>query len=471
MDRGHVGRIKLNLEGVLYSYYRMKKFVAVLLVVAVAFSSLFAGGSADNSSSSDGTYPKGELLIWSTGQPQFRAPFYQEFLDRQGDAAKDVTLHVETIPTMADGQQRVIMYSMAGDKDSLPEVIMLDTVGLMALAKAGLLLDQTDYYTPQADLYLDGSIDDAVVDGGIYGLQDSVRPQLLFYNAKIFEEYDVDPAMMTTFDGYIEAGRLLKERSNGEVYLSWVDTTNYTWRYWGRRGLMPQAGARIWDEKGNVVIGEDEGTKLALGFLDQLYSEGLLYRTAMMQPPIYEATDSGKIATFYIGAFWDEFLRKNLTATIGDWRVMNAPVFEEVGTGGAPVSNYFCLVDTGTNEYESLIQDMWYDWQNNSEAIKDRVNILVEQNGPYSNPVSKAALEDPFWQAPEPFYGGQSFRKAEADGLENASKNMMVTQQDAEADIIISAEIEKYVAGEQTMEQAIANMDKELKLKIGRADV
>ena len=155
----------------------------------------------------------------------------------------------------------------------------------------------------------------------------------------------------------------------------------------------------------------------------------------------------------------------------GDWRVMNAPVFEEIGVGGAPVSQYFCLVDTGTNEYETLIQDMWYDWQNNNEAIQARVNKLVEQNGPYANPVSKEVLADPFWQAPEPFYGGQSFRKAESDGLNNAAKNMVVTPQDAQADIIISAEIEKYVAGEQTMDQAIANMDSQLKLMIGQAEV
>lgn len=37
----------------------------------------------------------------------------------------------------------------------------------------------------------------------------------------------------------------------------------------------------------------------------------------MMQQPLYEATDEGKIATFYIGAFWDEFMRGNLTKTVG----------------------------------------------------------------------------------------------------------------------------------------------------------
>ena len=48
---------------------------------------------------------------------------------------------------------------------------------------------------------------------------------------------------------------------------------------------------------------------------------------------------------------------------------------------------------------------------------------------------------------------------------------MVVTTQDAEADEIISSELENYVAGNQTMEQAIANMDKNLKAKIGQAEI
>ena len=85
-------------------------------------------------------------------------------------------------------------------------------------------------------------------------------------------------------EGYIEAGRQLKEKSNGEVYLSYIDPTSKTWRYWGRRGLMPSAGAKIWDENGEVVIGSDEGTKKALGALDTMNTEGLLLKTTIIPP-------------------------------------------------------------------------------------------------------------------------------------------------------------------------------------------
>ena len=67
--------------------------------------------------------------------------------------------------------------------------------------------------------------------------------------------------------------------------------------------------------------------------------------------------------------------------------------------------------------------------------------------------------------------GGQSFREMEGKCLENGAANLVVTPQDAEADEIISAELEKYVAGNQSMSDAIANMDKNLKAKIGKAEI
>lgn len=446
----------------------MKRILAVLLV-CFAVLPLMANGGAEKVSGDSGVYPAGDIVFWGTGQPGYRQTYYQNYVEEHRDVAPEVNVVAENISSMADGQQKIAMYALAEDYDSMPEFIMLDTVGIIDLASSNLLVDMTDYWNSISSEFIEGSAADAVIDGKVYGLPDAVRPQLLFYNAEIFEKYDIDPAMMSTFDGYLEAGRLLKERSNGTVYLSYVDPGSYTWRYWGRRGLMPQANARIWDDEGNVVIGSDPGTALALGYFDKLYSEGLLYKTTMMQQPIYEATDDGIIATFYIGAFWDEFMRKNLTKTAGDWRVMNAPVFEEVGVAGAPVSTFYCIVDKKPNVYVGLIEDIWYDFNTNAEDRNAWVMEMERINGPYNNPVSIEMLKDPFWQEPSDFYGGQSFRKAESDGLANAAKNMVVTASDAEADTIISAELEKYIAGEQSMDQAIANMDKELKLRIGKA--
>jgi multiple sugar transport system substrate-binding protein len=414
-------------------------------------------------------FPPGKMVVFDYGQPQYWQQFFENFLEDNPDVAPGVTVEMVQTEGEADARQKVILSYTAGAYDELPDAVASAPVSMKAMAEGGILMDVTEYVESFEDRFVDGALDQLYYKGRIWCLPKDLRPQLIFYNNEIFEQYGIDPAEMSTFEGYVEVGRKLKEASNGEVFLSYIDPGAYTWRYWGRRGLMPQAEARIWDDEGNVVIDTDPGTQLALGTLETLYSEGLLYSSTMFQPPLYDATREGKIATYYIGAFWDEFLRQNVPDMEGKWRVMSAPVFEEIGLGGAPVVGMQCLIDKPNPVYADLYKLIWEDYHFNAAAREKWTNQMVEQNAPYSNPIARELLEDDFWKEPEPFYGGQSFREMEGKGLENPSQNLRVTEKDAEADQIISAEIEKWVAGSQTMDEAIANMGQQLRDRIGQA--
>ncbi len=416
-------------------------------------------------------FPAGTITMYGTGQPQYLLEYFNAWLERNQDIAAGITLEMVQTEGTAQSRERITMTALAGADDDLPDAVYLDPVNIMDLSQAGLLRDETEYLQPYLSEFVDGAANDATINGKIYGLPDAVRPNVLFYNEEIFKKYDVDPAMMDTFEGYIEAGRQLKEKSDGSVYLSYVSPSSKTWRYWGRRGLMPQANAKIWDDGGNVVIGEDPGTKLALTALDTMMQEGLLLKSEIMEPALYDAINNQQVATFYIGAFWDEFLRKNCQAVSGQWRVMASPVFEEVGTTGAPVSTYFCIVNKGDNTYAELLEMMWHDFHFDIESRNAWVAKMEADNAPYSNPITKSMLEDEFWKEPSEYYGGMSFREMEGKCLSNGSKNLIVTPQDAQADEIISAELETYIAGNQSIEDAIANMDKNLKAKIGQAEI
>lgn len=459
----------------------MKKRNVVISALLAGLMSISVCGCGSTPAASGGTsgseagvtqYPAGTLTIYMNGNPQYRQQYFETWLEEHRDIAPEVEVEFVQVESNADAREKVTMTALAGATEDLPDAVFLDRLNLMDLVEADLLLDETEFLSPLVDKMVDGAVDEGIVQEKMYGLPDSVRPQLLMYNKAIFDQYGIDPEMMATMDGYIEAGRQLKEKSNGEVYLSWIGSNDMTWKCWGRRGLMPQANAKIWDDEGNVVIGQDEGTKLALGTLDTLYSEGLLMRVEMYDPAMYDATNHHQIATYYLGAYWDEFMRQNCQATAGEWRVMSAPVFEEVGTAGAPVSSYMCIVNKGEDTvYQGLLEQIWHDYTFDSASRMAWTESMEEQNAPYSNPISLEMLEDEFWKEPSDYYGGQSFREWEALTLQNGSANLIVTPQDAEGDTIISAEIEKYVAGSQTMEQAIANMDANLKAKIGTAEV
>lgn len=448
-------------------------FTSLVLLAALALAACAAPAAVapEAAPAEEGApaFPPGKMVVFDYGQPQYWQQFFENFLEDNPDVAPGVTVEMVQTEGEADARQKVILSYTAGAYDELPDAVASAPVSMKAMAEGGILMDVTEYVESFEDRFVDGALDQLYYKGRIWCLPKDLRPQLIFYNNEIFEQYGIDPAEMSTFEGYVEVGRKLKEASNGEVFLSYIDPGAYTWRYWGRRGLMPQAEARIWDDEGNVVIDTDPGTQLALGTLETLYSEGLLYSSTMFQPPLYDATREGKIATYYIGAFWDEFLRQNVPDMEGKWRVMSAPVFEEIGLGGAPVVGMQCLIDKPNPVYADLYKLIWEDYHFNAAAREKWTNQMVEQNAPYSNPIARELLEDDFWKEPEPFYGGQSFREMEGKGLENPSQNLRVTEKDAEADQIISAEIEKWVAGSQTMDEAIANMGQQLRDRIGQA--
>ncbi len=452
-----------------------KRIISVfLLILALAMTNIFAGGSEEKQQvTKDGqtVYPEGTVVIYGHGQPQYLQQYFDVWLENNRDIAPNVNIEIVQTQGAADSREKIAMTYLSGAYEDLPDAVYIDPVNLIDLAEGGIVKDETAFLTPLLDQFVDGCENDAVVDGKIYGLPESVRPQVLFYNKATFDKYNVDPTMMSTMKGYIKAGELLKERSNGKVYLSYIDPGSYTWRYWGRRGLMPQANAKIWADNGDVVFGSDKGTKLALSTLDEMNTKGLLLKTAMFKPALYDSMRNHEVATFYIGAFWDEFIRKNVSETSGEWRVMSAPVFDSVGTAGAPVSSYFAVIDKPEGVYSGLVEKLWKDFHSDNEERKTWVKSMVEQNAPYANPINLAMLNDPFWKESSEFYGGQSFRQMEGQGLANSSKNLIVTKSDAEADSIISNEIENYVAGNQTMDQTISKIDSNLKSKIGSAEI
>jgi multiple sugar transport system substrate-binding protein len=443
--------------------------VSILVLTACTVPAAPVPDTSVPSGETASTYPPGTMTLFGYGQPQYRQMFYEQVLADNPELAPGVTVEIIQTEGEADARQKVQLSFTAGAWDELPVATSSAPVSMQALAEGGVLMDITEYAESFRDRFAPGTYDQLYYKGRIYCLPMDLRPQLLYYNTEIFEEYNIDPSEMETFQGYIEVGRKLQEASNGEVFLSFIDPGLYTWRYWGRRGLMPQAGARIWDDEGNVVIDADPGAALAFETLRTLHEDELLYSSTVFQPPLYEATREGKIATFYIGAFWDEFLRNNLPDMAGKWRVMAPPVFEEIGQGGAPVIGIECLIDKPNNVYADLYKDLWEIYQFDAEARQKWTERMEELNAPYTNPIALELLEDPFWQLPSEYYGGQSFRQMEGVGLQNVSENLRVTEKDAEADQIISAELEKWVAGSQTMDEAIANMGRLLRDRIGQA--
>ena len=438
------------------------------LLIALTICALAVGTAAAQSGNAFKA-PPGKMVIWAFGQPKFLQLQLDDYFARSPGEVQGVTAEVVATKGEEEVRQKTMLAFASGTWGDMADVISTFPVSMQAMAEAGVLMDVTSYLEPFRDKFVAGAYDQAFFKGRLWALPRSLRPQLLFYDKEIFDTYKIDPRQMSTFEGYLEVGRKLKAASNGQVFLSYEDPGSRSWRYWGRRGLMPQAGAKIWDDDGNPVIDKDPGALKALRYFETLHKEGLLYNSIILQPPLYQATREGKVATFYSGAFYDEFLKANDQDMAGKWRVMVAPVFKGLNSGVAPVVDIVAITAKPNAPYAELYKRIWYDYNFNSPARQAYTLEVLKQNGPVQNPISKAMLGEPFWKQPDPYYGGESFKLMEGMGLGNVTQNMRVTTADAEADTIISSELEKFIANAQTMDQAIANMGAVLRDKIGKA--
>ena len=460
----------------------MKRLIALVTLTALLLTALLTGcggapssppptapasSSAPASEPAVKTYPAGKINFWTYGMPEYMKRYFDGYLTRQGDATQGVSIEMVNYSGEAEVRQQVMMSLTAGSTNDLPTAISTFPVSMQVLAENGVLKDITDQVTPYLDQFIDGAFEQATYKGRIYGIPYALQPKMMFYNDDLFVKYGIDPSRMSTMDGYIEVGKELLEKSGGEVKLSYVDPGNYTWRYWFRRGLMPQANGKIWSDDGTAVVFDtDPGTKLAFDTFAQLFEGGMLYNAATFQPAQYEAARKGQIATFYIESFWDSYLRSNLADMSGSWRSMPAPTFKEVGKNGAQAIGMYCVVNKEGDPYTELFVDMMLDFNLNTEARNAWSDEMLADGLPTEHPITKDLLADPYWSQPSDYYGGESYKQMVTKAYQNQSSNLPVTENDAEADTIISSELEKYVAGSQDMDTTLANVGKLLRQKL-----
>ena len=232
--------------------------VAATLSAAVLFTGCAGGSSSGGATSGSGgtgqepsstaeetaAYPDGKMTFWTYGMPEYMKRYFDGYTQREDSGAQGVEIEMVNYSGEAEVRQQVMMTLTSGSTADLPTAISTFPVSMQVLAENGILKDLTEYVEPYLDEFIDGAFDQATYNGRIYGIPYALQPKMLFYNNDIFEEYGIDPERMSTMEGYIAVGEELKEKSNGEVYLSYVDPGDYTWRYWFRRGLMPQAAAK-----------------------------------------------------------------------------------------------------------------------------------------------------------------------------------------------------------------------------------
>lgn len=176
-----------------------------------------------------------------------------------------VTISREDVP-YDQNYSKIILLAKAGQ---LPDIVGADTYYLPSVDKLGGF-ENLDPYIDRDNLRDDllalGKLKGKTMQILIYG-----GALCIFVNKEKFEEKGLE--YPTTWDEYLNVSRELTDPANNEYAMA-AEFVNWAGAYYWFYPTLVQAGGKIIDDEGNLLINSPEGV-VALEFIKQLYDEGL----------------------------------------------------------------------------------------------------------------------------------------------------------------------------------------------------
>ncbi|WP_188304248.1 ABC transporter substrate-binding protein [Streptomyces sp. CBMA123] len=259
--------------------------------------------------------------------------------------------------------------------------------------------------------------------GRVLALPWDSGPCALFYRRDHFQQAGIDPAGLNTWDDYLAAGTTLKNATGKKLLI--LDAKKDT--FFGQ--LLQQQG-QSWFTDGKVAVATPAAER-ALTLLKQLVDRGLVDFEDGWDG-LVSGTHDGKAATTPTAAWWDGTLTGDMADLSGRFGVVPLPAFTPGGSRTSNSGGSTLCVTTQSGNPETA-------WGFLSYLLTDKANqaSMMRHEGLF--PAYLPALDDPYFQQPSPYYGGQPAMKLFAD-LARTIPGVERTSDDAKAgDIVTTA--------------------------------
>jgi len=313
----------------------------------------------------------------------------------------------------------------------LPDVIALET---SYLSRFSLGAGLEDLSAPAfgaerfKDLFVPFAIDTARNrQGAIVAMPGDIGPGSLFYRADLLTQAGLKESDLTaSWDSYVEAGRQLKVRTGayliGDVRLLKDIVV---------RAGTPTGEGYFFDNQGRPQVTSPRFLR-AFALAKKVRQQGLDARVEVWFNDWAEMLKRGRLATEISGG-WMAGQMANWVApsTAGKWRVAQLPENTYCSYGGT----YYAIPRRSAPEKKHLA------WQLVQELTLDRQRQLDAFRSQDAFPALLAAQDDPFFDEPVPFLGGQHARQLWRDAARRIPA-VRIHKQQKFADEVVNAELD-----------------------------
>ena len=435
------------------------KLAAGSLAGAIAAPRLIGGARAQSQTT---------ITVWTWGGVERFAPRVAAFKRLYPEAASRIDVQVVS-PGKQDPEVYQALRLALTSGGALPDLVQMDYVGMPEFAESGSLTDLKEMLTPYEGDLVDSAKQLTTYDDQVVAVPFQLKPKVWFYRKDLFEQAGIEPAQIKTFDDYIAAGHRLHEKLPKSYIMNIGDQPD-TDLYWMM--LSNWKDARVADRDGTYQITKNPDFAQVLDWLKAWRTSGIAFNTDNWSSDWQPAFADGTITGSLIASWMTDFLPKFAPQQGGRWAITSWPEFDRRGSnnGGS-----IFTIPAGAKNKEAAFEFVskmllepkgaLNEWERtgNPMAIKSVRPQILEQAKTMKRP---AGMSDAEWALVPVNYFGADFMQP----IFNAFEGYQVPAFDpaAAAELtLMSRNTEEFLAGKKTRDQALHDMEADMKAQIG----
>lgn len=431
---------------------RGRRLVALPAVAALTLGLMACGNDSDSPAGENSTPGDTDtggddvttVTVWAW------YPEFEQVVEHFNDTHDDIQIDYVNAGVSSDTYAVLRTTLEAGT--GAPDVTQMEVSELPSFMVMGGLLDIGEHVPDGlADAYPDWVWSQVTQGDSVYAVPVDGGPLVTFYRTDLYEEHGLEPA--GTWEEYRENAETLKA-SDPSLYISSFQIGNAS----NLVGLIQQAGGNPYgyslENPDQVTIDFDnELTRQVLNYWGELIEEDLVDGVAYHSTEWDTGIASGTYLTTIEAAWRPGYLGNVAESTHGDWGVAPMPQWDAgESRGGNHGGSAFAVTSQAQDpEAAAFVAAELF---GSDEAWE--IGIEEAFLFPLYNPV--AQTED-FLERPFDFFGGQAANEVFVQAAQDVTP-MEFSPFDSFAKSTINEQIADAIAGNQTMDEAAAEIQR-----------
>ena len=296
-------------------------------------------------------------------------------------------------------------------------------------------------------------------NGKVYAIPWDMGPCAVYYKRELFERYGVAPEKIETWDDYMAAGKVILEKSGGRTKMLPLAPTSLWMMY---EILLQQNGGQVFDDDGRIAVNTPQ-SKQVLETLRRLLASGICDEVAMWGHEFMAGLKSDSIATYPIAVWFGGTIKDTVQEYPGQkarWGVFRLPALEKGGLRTSNVGGSVLVIPDQCRQKAAA-------WAFIEYALCTREGQLAQYRHFDLFPAYLPALDDPYFDAPDPFYDGQKVSRLFATDLTKIPA-LNRTRDWVEATRYVEQSLTLWASRGMHSEGFFATLEQKLHRRIGR---